>query len=464
MNNFKQSMGLSPICIFSIDNMSQYCLKHFEFFDFKIKFLNEYFRYASCYTCCDARQLELEGLLDFSVLLKYSGLNNILPFFILDISPTGTGKSQNHELQKELILTPMLDELDKKEENMAPMIKHMSKEEKGVALVHKGYHNGMNTSPQFFTRCAAQTPVQFIFIDEFGRALQRSNAIGIIDFLLENWGKSYITAPSEHKNYLHGNKQRITCSLFCHLNSTIAYLGVDRYINELKGGLLNRPLTYSSYGTLDKKVLEISDMDKYRIIENSKKIMEFARLHEGHQLLKNQIVEHEVTIRLKNLVKELKNSYDDDFADYFVRVEYNFKAILITLHYLREFDIYLEHPSHIPSDIIDDITYETAFLFILNYLNNFEHIVSILENKNMGKDNKLKKILNRILEYSKNGGLPKSFSDLGSRVYPKLKAEEARIMLNRYVLVNEKFQIIGLNHFGLREIDMNECFTQNNIV
>lgn len=198
---------------------------------------------------------------------------------------------------------------------------------------------------------------------------------------------------------------------------------------------------------------------KNRIIANSEKIIEFARINKEHRLVKNQVVEHKITHKLKALVKELRNRYDDDFADYFVRVEYNFKAILIILHYLREFDIWLEFPAHIPSDIIDDVTYEMAFLFILNYLNNYEHIVSVIKNLNNGKDEHLKKIINKILEYSNNNKLPKSFSEFGAYIRPKLNAQKAKEILSPYVLVNEKNQIIGLNQFGFREIAENESFT-----
>ena len=64
-----------------------------------------------------------------------------------------------------------------------------------------------------------------IFFDEFGRALKNSNAKNIIDFYIENWSKNILTAPSEHKNYLHGKAQNIKCKIFCAMNTSLAYLG-----------------------------------------------------------------------------------------------------------------------------------------------------------------------------------------------------------------------------------------------
>ena len=91
--------------------------------------------------------------------------------------------------------------------------------------VYKCYHNGTSASPQFFLRCANETPVQMIFFDEFGRALKNSNAKNIIDFYIENWSKNILTALSEHKNYLHGKAQNIKCKIFCAMNTSLAYLG-----------------------------------------------------------------------------------------------------------------------------------------------------------------------------------------------------------------------------------------------
>ena len=91
--------------------------------------------------------------------------------------------------------------------------------------VYKCYHNGTSASPQFFSKVRKWNPSANDIFDEFGRALKNSNAKNIIDFYIENWSKNILTAPSEHKNYLHGKAQNIKCKIFCVMNTSLAYLG-----------------------------------------------------------------------------------------------------------------------------------------------------------------------------------------------------------------------------------------------
>lgn len=425
------------------------CLNPNEPFHFGIEFLDKYFDEISKYSYADFRQIEMVGLRNFAMLLSYGGLEDILAFNTLDISPSGSGKSFNHDLQKELILSPMIAELDEKEKQ-----KEIDKtSNKKMPQVYKCYHNGTSTSSQFFLRCASQTPVQMIFFDEFGRALKNSNAKNIIDFCIENWSKNILTAPSEHKNYLHGKAQNIKCKIFCAMNTSLAYLGKKAYIDELAGGLLNRPINYCAKEVIDKDyVLELEDGVKTKIIEQSKKILEFATSFNNIKLVKNQIDTHQITKQYNILIKEYRDSYKNIYREYFARVKYNYKAILITLHYLREFDFYTNHPDYIPSVRIDNECFEKAYYFMLNYIENFEVIVNELEDKAKLKDGRLDKILRKVKEFEDSKKLPIPFSKLGAFIRPKLKADDIKNLIIRYV-VSKDSSIIRLNDAGNKKIN-----------
>lgn len=79
--------------------------------------------------------------------------------------------------------------------------------------------------PAIFSKVRKWNPNANDIFDEFRRALKNSNAKNIIDFYIENWSKNILTAPSEHKNYLHGKAQNIKCKIFCAMNTSLAYLG-----------------------------------------------------------------------------------------------------------------------------------------------------------------------------------------------------------------------------------------------
>lgn len=456
--NFNESAPRIEELLNNARNVSNIYLKSDKAFDFGIDFLNEYLAEVAKYTRADFRQIELIGLRNFAMILSYGGFDDILAFNTLDLSVSGSGKSRNHDIQKDLILWPMLKELDAKEQESP------RENEKGEKIhdldkpVFKAYHNAVSTSPQFFLRAANETPTQMIYFDEFGRSLQRQNLMSIIDFCIENWGRSSLTAPSEHKNYLHNKPQNIKCKIFCAMNTTIAYLGKDTYIHELQGGLLNRPITYFSKKILeDKVVLEIEDEVKNRLIRQSQELIWFANKNANHKLIKNQIVFNQITNQFKDLIKIYKESYKEIYHDYFVRLEYNYTAIVITLHYLKEFEFYLKHSEHRPSDRIADETYMTAYYFMKIYIDNFEEIVNTLENnsdQSDQSDDRIENALKKVCEFENKGILPLSFSKFLQympRPRPK-NTNEARNILAMFVAMDLKGNILGLNPQGKNKI------------
>lgn len=434
-------------------NISNFALKNNEAFDFGIDFLDKYFEEIAKYSYADYRQIEMVGLQMFAILLNYGGFDDILAFYTLDLSPSGSGKSHNHSLQRQLILSPMIDILNEKEKAQGNLKKD---EDKLTRPVFKGYHNGSSTSPQFFLRCAYYSPAQMLYFDEFGRALDESSVKPIINFCIENWSNEELTAPSQHQNYLHGLSQSFNCKIFCAMNSTLTYLGSKRYIHELQGGLLNRPLTYHAETILKNKneVLEMETNTKNLLIEQSQKILCFANSNANHNLIKNQINSHKTTKDFIEYIESLKQSYKDIYHDFFVRIFYNFKAILIILHYLREFDFYLRHSEHRPSDKIENSTFQTAFYFLSNYISNFETIVRRLEGGKNTKDPRIVKSLFKILDFENHSKLPISFGSFNSyvRIKPKPSVAELRELLKHFVNTDYEGRIIGLSEAGYSEI------------
>lgn len=452
--NFNESAPRTEELLNNARNLSNFALNNNKAFDFGIDFLNDYFTEIAKYSYADFRQIEMVGLQMFAMLLNFGGLDDILAFYTLDLSPSGSGKSHNHSLQRQLILSPMIDILNEKEKAQGNLKKD---EDKLTRAVFKGYHNGSNTSPQFFLRCAYYTEAQMLYFDEFGRALDESSVKPIINFCIENWSNEELIAPSQHQNYLHGLSQSFNCKIFCAMNSTLTYLGAKRYIHELQGGLLNRPLTYYAETILKNKneVLEIDEEAKNRIIRQSQELMFFANRNANHHLLKNQINSHKTTKDFMEHIESLKQSYKDIYHDFFVRFFYNFKAILIELHYLKEFDFYLKFKNHHPSDRIEDSTFQAAFYFLSNYISNFETIVKRLEGSGENtKDPRIVKSLFKILDFENHGKLPISFGSFNSyvRIKPKPSVAELRELLKHFVNTDYEGRIIGLSEAGYSEI------------
>ena len=180
----------------------------------------------------------------------------------------------------------------------------------------------------------------------------------------------------------------------------------------------------------------------------------FFKKNANHHLFKNQINSHQTTKDFIEYIESLKQSYKDIYHDFFVRIFYNFKAILITLHYLKEFDFYLRHSEHRPSDKIENSTFQTAFYFLSNYISNFETIVRRLEGGKNTKDPRIVKSLFKILDFENHGKLPISFGSFNSyvRIKPKPSVAELRELLKHFVNTDYEGRIIGLSEAGYLEI------------
>ena len=124
------------------------------------------------------------------------------------------------------------------------------------------------------------------------------------------------------------------------------------------------------------------------------------------------------------------------------------------MHYLREFDFYLRHSEHRPSDKIENSTFQTAFYFLSNYISNFETIVRRLEGGKNTKEPRIVKSLFKILDFENHGKLPISFGSFNSyvRIKPKPSVAELRELLKHFVNTDYEGRIIGLSEAGYLEI------------
>ncbi|WP_297916837.1 hypothetical protein [uncultured Campylobacter sp.] len=71
-------------------------------FCFESKTLREWCEFVKSYNPSNYRQIEIQAVQCFSAIIAYCNQPN-LPFFLLDISDSGTGKSRNKKFQFDIL-------------------------------------------------------------------------------------------------------------------------------------------------------------------------------------------------------------------------------------------------------------------------------------------------------------------------------------------------------------------------
>jgi superoxide dismutase len=139
---------------------------------------------ASVYNSTEAskQQISIIALAMFGTLLSYTGLQNC-NLYVADLSVSGSGKTQNINLQKDILLDEMLQLQQAKQ-------KPEKFEEK-----HNNIHASKLTAAALF-KSLEYCRTQYIQIDELGLSLKNKTENELIQYLIQLYGSSKAAAPS----------------------------------------------------------------------------------------------------------------------------------------------------------------------------------------------------------------------------------------------------------------------------
>ncbi len=337
-------------------------------FLFRSKYVNDLISIINKHTTANERQISVKVLQNTAYLFSYGGMVNLgLPFYGVDLSPTGTGKTEIIKKSRQLQLSPVFerqqeahhDDLDRYQEET---LSAKGKEKDFVVQpkLHKCIHV-TDTSPEALFESFEAQKAQMVEMGELGRKLKNQKYQDLINYIVEGHGASELPSP----NYKNQRMSRILKiehpQLYFYGDSNLRYLSRALFFEHLEGGLLNR-----CFLVYNHKVPKFDEMPEHYTIEKSvvnsfnaisREIISFAEIHKDKH----------ITIGDKGYRKECERYFydkrmtlvdaDSPFANLYVRAIQNFRAITTLLHLIQSFE------SNAFDNVVSNETIKEAFEF-----------------------------------------------------------------------------------------------------
>lgn len=385
------------------------------------------------------RQIELKALQNFSFLMAYGGFD-IDPFYVLDLSLSGIGKTANQTTQQYLLLDPVKDRQMEKHDTFKA-----DENNKGKKAFFNNIHEdlskgGIEASFSF-------EKVQMIEIDEYARVAKDPVAKPLFTSILKQHGKKDFSIPTYKSNEADYKPIIKGAKLYTCFSTTIDTLTIKGYKEEIQTGDLNRPITvFTDKRLRGKKHLDISKSIKEKYYNYANDLIEFSNKFKDFKFEENNIQKNPIYDEFINWKYKREEALSDELRVLYARAEQNFKAIAQTLHLLKEFERYRQNGFNfeISKRVDDDLLYET-FDFLVYYY-SFDNLL----NKLLGKEKNFYGMKNKLISFIiKNKKIDKSISikeiQTKNRVL-NLNANEIKNLLENSVIFDEKREnILSLN-------------------
>ena len=352
-------------------------------FKFSSEWLQKYSQTVFKYTSSGYMQIDIKALQNIAYLFCYGGLRTS-PFYILDLCPSGAGKSENIKKQRDLLLTPIfkLQEYEHKKD-LQRYYKEMeaatTKAQKSIPepKMHKCIHT-TNTSSEALFESFEAVSTQLIEFGELGLRLQKPDTT--IDYICDGYGRSILEAPNYKNQRFKATLRVEDVSLFFIGDTNLQYLGKQAFYNHLQGGLINRCfIVFDNYIPDYEEIPEIYTLSnelKDRFNDIAIKIIRFAEKNKSFKISKDY-AKNSYLKAYENNIHTAKKQFltsGSVYGNLYHRSIQNLRAIIETLHLLKCFDNNLME-AHITDDtILEGIEFcKRYFDFegIINELNGF---------------------------------------------------------------------------------------------
>ena len=198
-------------------------------FCFESKTLREWCKFVKSYNPSNYRQIEIQAVQCFSAIIAYCNQPN-LPFFLLDISDSGTGKSRNKKFQFDILFKPIQDELDERFKGSG------NKELLAFLMENKATYEGI------YETAVNQTKF-FTDLGEVGSALKNKDTKmqELLNMLTDKNGTNNTLKRPTYKNAKALPPFVYNAKFYLAADTNLQQLGGDdSVIKEYLGGLFNR--------------------------------------------------------------------------------------------------------------------------------------------------------------------------------------------------------------------------------
>ncbi len=321
------------------------------------------------HTTANRQQASVKTLQNIAYLFSYGGMVDYgLPFYAVDLSPTGTGKTEVVKKCRQLLLSPVFEKqqeahLDDLERYQEETLSSKGKEKDFVQLpkLHKCIHV-TDTSPEALFESFEAQKAQMVELGELGRKLKNQKHQPLIDYIVEGYGATELPAPN-YKNQRMSKILKIEHpQLFFYGDTTLRYLSRGSFFEHIEGGLLNRCfLIYNpevpEFDELPEDYsIDRSTIERYH--EIAIRLISFAAQHKNKPIkVIDTNYRRECERFFYNKRKELIDA-GSPFANLYARTIQNFRALVNLFHLIDCFD------AGIFREIISDNSIKQAFEFM----------------------------------------------------------------------------------------------------
>ena len=273
-----------------------------------------------------------------------------LPFYAVDLSPSGTGKTEVVKQCRRLLLSPVFDmqeSLHSKdiERYQEEALSSKGKEKDFIQLpkMHKCIHV-TDTSPEALFEAFEVQNAQMVEMGELGRKLKNQKYNGLIDYIVDGYGAPVLVAPN-YKNQRTSKIIKIeNPNLFFYGDTNLRYLNRGLFFEHLEGGLLNRCFMIFNphipeFDEMPEEY-EISDFTVLHYNGIAKDLIQFARDNSDHYISvdsKVKQIRKDCEREFYNMRKTLLDA-GSPFANLYARSIQNFRTIINIMHLIRSFD------------------------------------------------------------------------------------------------------------------------------
>ncbi len=320
-----------------------------EKFTFKSQWVSSMIDIIDKHTTANKRQASVKTLQNIAYLFSYGGMVNYgLPFYAVDLSPTGTGKTEVVKKCRQLLLYPVFEKQQKAhnedlERYQEETLSSKGKEKDFVQLpkLHKCIHV-TDTSPEALFESFEAQKAQMVELGELGRKLKNQKHQPLIDYIVEGYGATELPAPN-YKNQRMSKTLKIEHpQLFLYGDTTLRYLSKGTFFEHLDGGLFNRCLLiYNPKVPEFEELPEDYTIDRHTIEKYNDiavKITSFAEIYKNHPI---KVIDTSYRKKCERVFYNKRKKLIDagsSFANIYARTIQNFRALTNLFHLIECFD------------------------------------------------------------------------------------------------------------------------------
>ena len=317
-------------------------------FNFTSTWLKEYTKVIFNHTSSGYMQIDIKALQNLAYLFCYGGLRTPA-FYILDLCPSGAGKSANIHKNRELLLTPIYelqskilkDDIERYNSEIVSAKSNKDKEIVKPPQLHKCIHSS-DTSKEALFESFEAVKAQLIEVGELGQKLKKTDPV--IDYICDGFGNSSLDAPN-FKNQRYSETIKINgISLFFIGDTNLQYLGKKAFYNHLQGGLINRCfIVYDDYIPNYEEIpnfYHVEESIKHKYNSVALNIISFARNNKDFKISNSYMLNKELKAYERELhnIKKAMTDERNVFGNLYHRSIQNLRSIIEILHLIKCFE------------------------------------------------------------------------------------------------------------------------------